>query len=310
FWYFSTHDSGSALASFDARAKRMAAERKPKTAGAEEFRATVCATSPCILVEAGGLSFVFGAGEGAAEGMQKLGLMRGDIDGVVLDDLTLDSIAGLPALREASFAAGRSTPLAVFGPEGVVPVVDGTNLLLSGSAAPEAAKLAAGNEGEDQGIDGKIVFDSGVVTIRGFATAPKGRLYRVDFGGKSLIVAGCGATSEDVARAAHGTRQPFAVVGAASETLRKAEREAARAAGLAAPEEAACLTAGEAAKAMSEGKIAAGLLAPLYPQMADSLTRQVWRDEVFPPKGVRLAPAGPGAVLDLSRAEPSITLPH
>jgi hypothetical protein len=309
-WFFMTHSSGSEMSSFESRAKRQAVTQKPKAAGAEEFRATVCAATPCLLVEAGGLSFVFGAGDGAAEGMEKQGLMRGDIDGVVLGDLKLDAIAGLPALREASFAAGRTAALPVFGPEGIVPVVDGTNLLLSAQGAPETAKLVVGKEGEDQGIDGKIVFDSGVVTIRGFATASKGRLYRVDFNGKSLIVAGCAADGEDVARAAKGTKQPAMIVAAASETMRKSQREAARAAGLAAPEEASCLSSDQAAKAMTEGKISAGLLAPLYPPATDLLARQVWREEVLAPKGMNLSPAGPGAVLDLSRAEPSITLPH
>jgi hypothetical protein len=40
-----------------------------------------------VLVEAGGLAFLFGAGEGAAASLQARGLVRADVDLVLLPDL-------------------------------------------------------------------------------------------------------------------------------------------------------------------------------------------------------------------------------
>jgi predicted transcriptional regulator len=308
--WFLLQRPGAAFDAFKSEAKALALAARPHSANAQAFRATVCAPTSCLLVEAGGLAFVFGAGNGAAQGLASLGLMRGDLDGVVLGDLELASVSGLAELRQASFAAGRTEQLAVFGPEGVVPVVDGVNLALAaGGPAPAAAKLVAGAEGEDQGLSGKVVFDSGVVTIRAFQASAGGRLYRVDFSGKSLIVAGCSARPEDVAGAARGAKQAAVVVAVASELMRKAEREAARTAGLAAPDEGRCMSPEDAARTILAGKLSAGLMAPMYPSIADPTAKRVWKEIVAAPKGAKLAPGGPGAVLDLSRAEPAITLP-
>ncbi len=171
--------------------KARAAKVQIAPANAEAFRATVCAATACVLVEAGGLAFVFGAAR-VADGLSGLGLMRSDLDAIVLPDLTLQTIAGLPHLAKASGAKGRTETLKVFGPAGIVPVVDGINLMLSGDPG---VRLAAGADSEDQGLEGVVVFDSGVVSIRAFGGQGRGegRVHRIDFEGKSLVLAGCAA---------------------------------------------------------------------------------------------------------------------
>ena len=100
-WFLLANKPGAAADAFvkDAKARAQAIRATPVTA--ESFRATVCASSPCVLMEAGGLAFVFGAGDGAAPGLADLGLMRADLDAVVLPDLRLETMAEAGAVRAA-----------------------------------------------------------------------------------------------------------------------------------------------------------------------------------------------------------------
>jgi hypothetical protein len=296
----------SGLAAFDREAKTRAEAAKSQRASAGMFRATVCAMSPCVLVEAGGLAFLVGAGEGAAEGLTARGLMRADLDGILLADIELASIEGLPALRMASLQAGRAEPLPVFGPDGVFPAIDGANLMLTGSTS-DSARLTAGIEGEDQGLAGKIVFDSGVVTVRAFAQ-DKGasRVYRVDFSGKSLLIAGCAAKPAELIAAARGTRQVSAIMAVYSPRLREIEWQAAETAGLAPPSGGACMATEDGVIAAQEARLSAGVFWPLYPAPADSLRRRAWKEAATIPAGADFALGEPGMVLDLTAEQPSI----
>jgi hypothetical protein len=293
---------------FERDAKARAEAERPQLATAEMFRATICASSPCILVEAGGLAFLVGAGEGAAEGLQSRGLMRPNLDGVLLADFELASVEGLPGLRQASLDAGRAEPLAVFGPDGALPVIDGANLMLTGTTS-DSARLTVGIEGEDQGLAGKVVFDSGVVTIRAF-TASEGasRVYRFDFNGKSLLIAGCAAKASDIVSASRGAKQAAAIIAASSPKLLEIERKAARTAG--APlRNGDCMSADEAVSAAKEARLSAGVLAPLIPAANDSASRQAWKEAATIPDGLLLAFGAPGTTLNLTLEKPVIDLP-
>jgi hypothetical protein len=302
-WYFllQNRDVQFDLYKRDATARMQAAS--PQHATAETFRATICATSPCVLVEAGGLAFLFGAGEGAGEGLSRRGLMRADLDAILVNDLSLASVEGLPRLQQLSFALQRSEPTPVFGPDGLLTVVDGANLLLSG-AGEQGARLQVGLEGEDQGLAGKVVFDSGVVMIRAFAGSEGGRVYRVDAGAKSLIIAGCTARSADVIATVRGTRTAAAILAAESARMLEIEDRAAAAASVVRLPKPTCMEADEALKAAGEARLAAVLLAPLEPAPADSPARRAWDELIVAPKGIAAAPGEPGAVIDLTADKP------
>jgi len=296
------------LDTFERDAKARAEAARPQPATAEMFRATICASSPCVLVQAGGLAFLVGAGEGAAEGLMSRGLMRADLDGVLLADFELSSVEGLPGLRKASLDAGRAEPLAVFGPDGALPAIDGANLMLTGTSS-DSARLTVGIEGEDEGLAGKVVFDSGVVTIRAFAASEGvSRIYRIDFAGKSLLIAGCAAKPDNIVGAARGAKQAAAIIAASSAKLLEIERRAARTAG--APlREGECMSADDAIKVVLEARLSAGLLAPLVPAASDSPSRQAWKEAATFPEGLMMAVAAPGTVLDLTSEKPAIALP-
>ncbi len=283
-------------------AQRMTAA-KPKRANAETFRATVCAASPCVLVEAGGLAFLVGAGAGAADGLLSRGLFRTDLDAVLLSDLSLASIEGLAGLQRASFELGRQTPFAVYGPEGLLAVADGVSLMLA-SGGEQSARVQVAEEQEDQGLAGRVVFDSGVVTIRAFRDNQDGRVYRFDVGEKSLIVAGCGAAPSDVLAAARGATIAAGIVAAESKGLSELEAKAARAAGVTNPTGPACMEAGSAAQAIEDARLAGALLAPLAPAPRNRVGREAWMEAIPLSEKLNLAPGFAGAVLDMTGAAP------
>lgn len=255
------------------------APRKAVPVAADTFRATVCGGRRCVLVEAGGMAFLFGAGEGAGDGLGAMGLLRSDMDVVLLPELDLDAVAGLPGVARAVRIAGRTQPLTVNGPPGLVAVVDGANLLASQDTG---VRLVAGPDGEDQGLAGRVVFDSGVVAIRMFASPDaKGRAYRVDFEDKSLVLAGCRAGAETILASVKGTKTSAAVLTAG---------------------EAPCADVETILAAAAQGKLAATLVTP------DSVRvdRGAWTDRIAKRPGASARLGLAGAQIDLTGAQPLV----
>jgi hypothetical protein len=285
-WYLLANRPGGDVDAFVRESDARAQTNRATLVTAETFRATVCASSPCVLVEAGGMAFIFGAGEGAADGLGDLGLMRPDIDAIMLPDLKLETIAGLPGLARASLIKGRTEQLNVYGPSGVVPAVDGANLMLSGD---QAARLVVGAEKEDQGLEGLVVFDSGVVSIRAFGGGGRGesQVYRLDFEGKSLVLAGCGATADQIFAAARGTKTVAGVLAAGAPELAGENRSV-------------CITIGDVLEAAGQARLSGILLSPLQPSPVIPGAKAAWREIVAEEKASGAIVGGPGAVLDLS----------
>lgn len=280
---------GAGIDSFISEQKARVAASRPNPAHAEAFRATVCSSGPCVLVEAGGLAILVGAGEGAADGLKSRGLMRADLDAVVLPDMALDSIAGLPGIALWSRDVGRREPLKVYGPQGIVPVVDGANLMLAGEPS---TRLSVGVEKEDQGLAGLVLFDSGVVTVRAFGGRGPGeqRVYRVDFEGKSLVVAGCWSRPDQIVSAARGTRSPAAILSAGSDRLLAAS-------------ESECLPLADVLDAARQARFEAILLSGLRPSTAIPGAMDAWRAVI---RGEKAVIGGVGASIDLSPVKPVI----
>lgn len=290
-WWLLANRPGSGVETFQREYQERMSAEKPRLPPADAFRATVCADGPCAVVEAGGLTFIFGAADGAAEGIRSLGLMHPNVDALFLPDLAIETVQGLPGIADAGAKAGRREALKVYGPAGVLPVVDGANLIVS---ATQQGRLAAGIEGEDQGSSGRIVFDSGVVSVRGFGGNDRaaGRVYRVDFEERSLVLAGCTALSAEIVAAAREAKNPGAIVMAGSERLR----------GSASP----CGEITTLVKTMGQARIGAGVVIPGDPAATTPLSAAAWRD-VIAEAGAESAQIGlPGTVIDLTGATPRI----
>jgi hypothetical protein len=145
-------------------------------------------------------------------------------------------------------------------------------------------RLVAGPDGEDQGLAGRVVFDSGVVSIRMFASADqKGRAYRVDFEDKSLVLAGCRAGAETILAAVRGTKTAAGVV----------------AGGLLA-DEGRCPDVETILAAVAQGKVAATLVTP------DSarVNRGAWQGLIGKVPGANARLGLAGAQIDFTGAQP------
>lgn len=293
-WWLLANRTGGAVESFVADQKTRAAAARPQSPSADAFRATVCADAPCVVVEAGGLTFLFGAGSGAGEGVRGLGLMRANMDAVLLPDLDMATVEGLPSLTAASARAGRREALKVFGPAGLLPVIDGANLMTSGSGI----RLAAATEGEDQGVEGRVVFDSGVVSVRGFGGRDRGtgRVYRIDFEDKSLVLAGCLAQPSDVVSAARGVSAASGVLLAGSKVL--------------AGGTSGCVDVGDAVRGAQQARLQASLIVAMDPSPGLPGAIPAW-EEVLGAEKLAAGRLGTrGARIDLSGASPRTLPPH
>ena len=286
YWLLSNRP-GAALERYLAEARQRAASVRPAPPAATTFRATVCEARGCVLVEAGGMAFLFGAGEGTAQSLKAMGLLRPDIDAVLLPDLDTETVAGLPGLALAVGAEGRKLPLRVSGPPGLVAVVDGANLL---GASDAGVRLNAAPDGEDQGLAGRIVLDTGVVAIRLFVSpGGQGRAYRVDFDGKSLVLAGCRAGQDALLAAARGTAQAAGIVMAGSERL--------------APGEEDCTDLDSVLAAAGKGRLAAVLIMPAVARSAKAAWMDLLGDRVGPVLKLGASPAR----MDLTGPEPRLS---
>ena len=284
-WWLLTKRPGVAIDTFVDSHRQQEQASRPRLPPADAFRATICAASPCVAIEAGGLSFIFGAGRGSAEGLRSLGFMHASIDAILLPDLSLSNTEGLSAIAAASGATGRTEPLKVYAPNGLVPVVDGANLMAS---AAQASRLVAGPDGEDQGLSGRLVFDSGVVAIRSFGGQDRGasRVYRVDFDGKSLILAGCLSQNPDIITAARGARITGGVMLAGAPRLLGGK--------------SACTDLGSVLSGARQGGLATLLVTPADPVSDQPNAIPAWQ-ELLGSENAAFARLGlPGTVLDLT----------
>jgi hypothetical protein len=69
------------------------------------------------------------------------------------------------------------------------------------------------------------------------------------------------------------------------------------------------MTSQEAIEAISDARLAGGLMAPLIPAPQDAAGRKAWREAATIPQGLNLAPGAAGATLDLTRGAPVLQSP-
>lgn len=175
---------------------------------------------PCLAVIAGDRVFVFDAGESAAETLSLMGVNAGDIETVFLSHLHSDHFDGLAPLALQHWATGAArSPLRVEGPVGVARVAAGLNEAYAIDAGyrtahhgsevmpPEGFGLDADEFAVPTGEETVVLRDGGGVRIVAFAVAhaPTDAVgYRIEYGGRSIVVSGDTARSSSLARNASG----------------------------------------------------------------------------------------------------------
>ncbi len=176
---------------------------------------------PCLAVIAGARVFVFDAGEGAAETLTMMGVSPGDIDTVFLTHLHSDHFDGLAPLALQHWAnAAAQSPLRVVGPEGAARVAAGLNEAYAIDSGyriahhgeevmpPSGFGLAAREFGMPADAPHLVVHDADGVRIIAFPAShpPVANAvgYRIEYGGRSIVVSGDTARSSSLSRAARG----------------------------------------------------------------------------------------------------------
>jgi ribonuclease Z len=168
---------------------------------------------PSILVEAGGQKFLFDAGRGALQRLAQLRIRWQDVDGVFLTHLHSDHVVGFPDLWLTGWLTGpgRDRPLPVWGPRGTKKMMlhleqayefDIRIRLYDDRAAPDGVVILA----ED--INEGVALEKGGVKITAFEVDHKPVRpafgYRVDHGGRSVVLSGDTRLSENLIRHAQG----------------------------------------------------------------------------------------------------------
>lgn len=175
---------------------------------------------PCLGVLAGTRAYVFDVGSGSARRLGRMGFPVGKLDGVFLTHLHSDHFDGLGELLLQDWVgASRARPLPIAGPVGTAEVVGGLNAAYridsTYRTAHHGAAIAnpAGYGGAPQEIvapaHGPLRLVDGpdlkiAVFLVDHSPVSPAFGYRVDYKGRSLVVSGDTAYSENLVAVAGG----------------------------------------------------------------------------------------------------------
>lgn len=178
-------------------------------------------SGPCVAVVAGDRLFVVDAGTGGARNFNLIGLAPNDIDAQFLTHFHSDHIDGLGEMAMLRWVGGDNTsPLPVYGPDGVGRVVAGVNLAYRADqgyrtahhgeavANPASAGMEARPFGTPEYGEEVVVLEEDGVKVTAFKVphdpAKPAVGYRFDYGGRAVVISGDTAKSPEVARMAQG----------------------------------------------------------------------------------------------------------
>lgn len=171
----------------------------------------------CTAVFAGGRYFLVDAGTGSWETVQAAGFPGGRLAGIFLTHFHTDHIGDLSEANLGSWVAGRAAPLAVYGPPGVERVVAGENEAFALDATYRTAHhgesiaptAAAGLVARAFDADApRVILEEGGLKVTAFPAkhdpVRPAVGYRFDYEGRSVVVSGDTAYSDNLVAAAKG----------------------------------------------------------------------------------------------------------
>ncbi len=174
---------------------------------------------PCNFIIAGKSLFIVDMGAGAARNLGPMGVRPGATKAIFLTHYHSDHIDGLGDFLIQRWAnSGANTPLPVYGPEGATDVIGAFNTAFSfdksyriaehGPAMPasgfggEPREFAIGESGA------QVIWDADGVKVTAF-NVDHGKIdpavgYRFDYKGRSVVISGDTAPSENLVKNASG----------------------------------------------------------------------------------------------------------
>lgn len=167
---------------------------------------------PSTLMEAGEQMLLFDAGRGAMQRIFQLGVSTADLDAIFLTHLHSDHLIGLVDLWLTGWVInGRDEPIRIYGPPGIRSLVGHLIQAFAFDIAIRTSEARRSPEGVRIDVveiaDGFEWQADGVV-VRAFAvdhgpvTPAFG--YRLDFGGRSVVLSGDTRYSESLIRSSEG----------------------------------------------------------------------------------------------------------
>ena len=191
-------------------------------ASGQEIRVTLLGTGnpppvmdrfgPSILVEAGDKKLLFDAGRGAIQRMAQIKVGWQSIDGVFFTHLHSDHVVGFPdAWLTGWLISRRNRPLEVWGPPGTENMVShlrqafefDIRFRISDDRAPPEGAVINAHE-----IGAGVTYEQGGVRVTAIKVdhtpVEPAYGYRIDFGGRSVVLSGDTRVSDNLIRAAEG----------------------------------------------------------------------------------------------------------
>ncbi len=210
-------------------------------AAVDDFRVTLLGTGspapvmrrfgPGTLVQAGGETLLFDCGRGVTQRLLALRVRLGDADRLFLTHLHSDHVVGIPDLwltgwLEAAYAQ-RKGPFRVFGPAGTAGLMQGLERAYDWDIRTRIAdqNLAPGNVAvETTEFREGVVYERGGVKVTAFEVDHGALIkpafgFRVDYGGRSVVISGDTKFSENLIRHATGADLLIHQVAAARDEL-------------------------------------------------------------------------------------------
>jgi ribonuclease Z len=184
-----------------------------------------------ILVQAGDKTLLFDAGRGCLQRLRQLKREYNIIDAVFFTHLHSDHIVGFPDLWLTGWLVSQRTkPLEVFGPKGTKQMTDYLRKAYAFDIAIRAEDDKAFLEGSKlltTDIKEGIVYEHNGVKVIAFLVDHYPVVpafgYRIEFGGRSVVLSGDTRYSENLIKNAKGTDLLVHEVVIASDTIKKSD---------------------------------------------------------------------------------------
>lgn len=194
----------------------------PSPARAQAIKVTLLGTGnprpvmtrfgPSILVEAGKQKMLFDCGRGSTQRLYQLKVDFSEVTALFLTHLHSDHVVGIPDFWLTGWVMGRKEPLRLYGPAGTKEMAKHlveafafdirTRRDIDEHLPGSGVELVASN------VEQGVVYESGGVKVTAFAVdhgVVKPALgYRVDYGGRSVVLSGDTRYSENLIRFAQG----------------------------------------------------------------------------------------------------------
>jgi ribonuclease Z len=192
---------------------RVAADLRTQLLDPQRISVVTCGTgSPvpteraqsCTAVFVGGKFFLFDVGDRAQPSIEALNLPDSSLSAVFITHFHSDHIADLGEAISRSWIRGRVTPLTVYGPEGIEPIVAGFLQVYASDVVYRSAhhgptvfpqsSIQASAQTVAHSVAGEIVYQQDEVTVKAFTVshhpADPSVGYRVEHRGRVVAISG------------------------------------------------------------------------------------------------------------------------